>query len=128
MRVTMKLRRWSVRLVIAAVGATILSMEFVLRLMGFAFEPYRLRHTWSGVFEDTPEATNRREYDPDPDCFWVNKPGVYPPPSYGTYTEIHISSFGTRGPEPTHNPPAPFFRILCFGDSGTFGAPAADNQ
>ena len=59
-------------------------------------------------------------YEPDAVLYWKLKP------SQNCYTKVdrkpvHINSLGTRGPEFAPAKPPHTFRILCLGDSRTFG-------
>lgn len=59
-------------------------------------------------------------YEPDPALFWKLKP------NQDCYTKIghkpvHINSHGTRGREFSDQKPADTLRVLCLGDSRTFG-------
>ena len=59
-------------------------------------------------------------YEPDPVLYWKLKP------NQNCYTKVdrksvHINSLGTRGPEFQPAKPPNTFRILCLGDSRTFG-------
>jgi lysophospholipase L1-like esterase len=59
-------------------------------------------------------------YEPDPVLYWKLKP------NQNCYTKVdrkpvHINSLGTRGPEFAPTKPPGTFRILCLGDSRTFG-------
>lgn len=59
-------------------------------------------------------------YEPDPVLYWKLRP------NQDCYTKIdrkpvHINSFGTRGPEFQPAKPPNTIRILCLGDSRTFG-------
>lgn len=59
-------------------------------------------------------------YEPDPVLYWKLMP------NQNCYTKIdrkpvHINSFGTRGPEFQPAKPPNTIRILCLGDSRTFG-------
>jgi len=59
-------------------------------------------------------------YAPDPVLYWKLKP------NQNCYTKVdrksvHINSLGTRGPEFQPAKPPNTFRILCLGDSRTFG-------
>ena len=54
----------------------------------------------------------------DPDLAYELKPG-YDGTSYGS--EVAVNSMGFRGPECTAEPPPGVFRVVCVGDSFTFG-------
>jgi lysophospholipase L1-like esterase len=59
-------------------------------------------------------------YEPDPVLYWKLKP------NQNCYTKVdrkpvHINPLGTRGPEFAPAKPPNAFRILCLGDSRTFG-------
>jgi lysophospholipase L1-like esterase len=59
-------------------------------------------------------------YEPDPVLYWKLKP------NQNCYTKVdrkrvHVNSLGTRGPEFEPSKPPNTLRILCLGDSRTFG-------
>jgi lysophospholipase L1-like esterase len=59
-------------------------------------------------------------YEPDPLLYWKLKP------NQNCYTKVdrkpvHINSLGTRGPEFVPTKPPDVIRVLCLGDSRTFG-------
>src|SRR5207253_2605591 len=59
-------------------------------------------------------------YEPDPVLYWKLKP------NQDCYTKVdrkpvHINSLGTRGPEFAPAKPPDVIRVLCLGDSRTFG-------
>jgi lysophospholipase L1-like esterase len=59
-------------------------------------------------------------YEPDPVLYWKLKP------NQNCYTKVdrkvvHVNSLGTRGPEFAPSKPPNALRILCLGDSRTFG-------
>jgi lysophospholipase L1-like esterase len=63
---------------------------------------------------------NLEIYEPDPRLYWKLKP------NQNCYTKVdhkpvHINSHGTRGPEFQIAKPAGTVRVLCIGDSRTFG-------
>ena len=63
---------------------------------------------------------NLEIYEPDPALYWKLKP------NQNCYTKVdhkrvHINSLGTRGPEFQPEKPPGTYRILCLGDSRTFG-------
>lgn len=77
----------------------LLILELVLRLNGFG---------------------NLEIYEPDPKLYWKLKP------NQNCYTKVahkpvHINSHGTRGTEFQIEKPPNTLRILCLGDSRTFG-------
>lgn len=99
-------------------------LEGALRIVGFSFNPL----THADLFVQTPEADNRREYVRDQERFWLPRPGDYPAPSFGADVPARISSLGTRGPKPTSPKSDDMLRILCLGDSGTFGMGVGDSD
>jgi lysophospholipase L1-like esterase len=60
---------------------------------------------------------------PDRELFWSLRPG-YEGEFLGQ--PVHINGWGLRGPEPRQPKPAGLRRLLCFGDSVTFGFGVAD--
>lgn len=66
-------------------------------------------------------------YQPDPALYWKLKP------NQDCYTKVdhkpvHINAHGTRGPEFAAAKPPGVFRILCLGDSRTFGWGQSDDE
>src|SRR5438477_8533468 len=74
-------------------------LELVLRLCGYG---------------------NLEIYEPDPALYWKLKPGQDCYTKVG-HKPVHINSHGTRGPEFQTAKPPNTLRILCLGDSRTFG-------
>lgn len=74
-----------------------------------------------GTFAEAPEWNHPDQIVKDPDLFWSYKPnqvisaGFFAP---GTYT---INSLGFRGPEPQSTKPEGGKRVVCIGESTTFG-------
>jgi lysophospholipase L1-like esterase len=104
MRTTRSTARWKRRLQNLALfcvvfALCVVSFEVALRLLGYG---------------------NLEIYEPDARLFWRLKP------NQDCYTKVdhkpvHINSHGTRGPEFTAQKPPGLLRILCLGDSRTFG-------
>ncbi len=93
--------RWMQRLALAfgSVLIFLVVWELVLRLCGYG---------------------NLEIYQPDAKLYWRLRP------NQDCYTKVdhqpvHINSHGTRGPEFAAEKPANTIRILCLGDSRTFG-------
>ena len=63
---------------------------------------------------------NLEIYEPDPALYWKLKPGQDCYTKVG-HKPVHINSHGTRGPEFQTAKPPNTLRILCLGDSRTFG-------
>lgn len=91
--------------------------EGLLRLTGFSFNPM----THSGNFGEHFEAKDEEHYVRDPLRFWIPKPGLMKGVDWLGENGAMISSLSTRGQEPVRPKPSQEVRILCVGDSGTFG-------
>jgi|SRR6185503_5473788 len=62
---------------------------------------------------------------PDRELFWSLRPG-YEGEFLGQ--PVHVNGWGLRGPEPSQPRPAGRRRLLCFGDSVTFGFGVGDRD
>jgi lysophospholipase L1-like esterase len=85
-----------------------------------------LEARWQGRPAD---ALRDQLYRPDDDCFFRLAPGV----SLGRtgnprIFDVQTNSLGLRGPEVAREKPDGTFRVLCIGDSCTFGSGAAGDQ
>lgn len=56
------------------------------------------------------------------------RPGDYPPPEPYAYGSLHINSLGFRGPEFDPENRDGRRRVICIGESSTFGAESPDDQ
>ena len=64
----------------------------------------------------------------DPDLGWVSKPNVAIPDMYGPGADLHTTSQGFRGTvDPGPTPPPGKTRVVCSGDSFTFGYGVGDD-
>jgi hypothetical protein len=65
----------------------------------------------------------------DPDLGWVALPNVAIPDMFGTGVALHTNAQGFRGRDDTRLEPAPGrVRVMCSGDSFTFGFGVADDE
>ncbi len=105
---------------IAIVIVALLLVEIVARLVG------RPRSSADAAFIEAPEWNYPEQIAKDRELFWTYKPnqvisgGFFAP---GTYT---INSLGFRGPEPQATKPANGKRVVCIGESTTFGWGVSD--
>ncbi len=70
---------------------------------------------------------NLERYSPDPDLYWKLTPDQDVVTKVGK-KPVRINSHGTRGREFEANRPAGTFRVLCLGDSRTFGWGLAEEE
>lgn len=88
--------------IVAAVlvlGAVLLCAELTLRLFGYG---------------------NYERYLPDKELLWVLEPGQHTITHFG-HRPVSVNSHGMRAPEFAVPKPAGRIRIICFGDSYTYG-------
>jgi lysophospholipase L1-like esterase len=90
-------------------------LEAGLRIGGFRYEPATPMTTGGG------EMDHGHLYRPDPDLLWTLHPRrVLHDPMLG-FIQVRTNSLGLRGPEPPGRRHPGGIRILCLGDSITFG-------
>ncbi len=99
-------------------------LEIFMRITGFTFQPM----THPGEFGEHFEPTDADSYLRDPHRFWIPFPGKTLNAWWIGENGAAISSFSTRGAEPAVPKPENTVRILCAGDSGTFGWGVNDDQ
>jgi lysophospholipase L1-like esterase len=94
------------------------ALEALLRVVGVK-RPARPRLILRAIDSDIDLPFMRA----DPDLLWSPKPGFH-----GAFMDrpVSINSLGLRGPEP--RTPRPRRRILCLGDSITFGYGVGDDE
>ena len=63
-----------------------------------------------------------------PTWYFKLKPGAYPPPPPYTYPHYTINRLGFRGRDFDPQPPPGVHRVICIGESSTFGAESPDDQ
>jgi lysophospholipase L1-like esterase len=100
-------------------------IELLLRFAGFSFQP--MTHHGK-TFAEHFEAEDEEHYQQDPARFWMLKKSTTLHASWTGEKGASITSLGTRGAEPARPKPPGTFRILCLGDSGTFGWSVEDDQ
>ena len=99
-----------------------LCAEGALRYRGFRFDPYRYYKRFGANFE----ADEIRYYEGDAALFWRFRPSnVIHDFWVSTAT---INSEGFRGPEFRWSKKPGTFRVVCLGDSGTFGWNVGDDE
>ncbi len=98
--------------------------ETVLYVAGFSFQPL----THPGSFGTHFEATNTDHYVQDPSRFWIPKPDSVMKADWVGKRGAAINAMGFRGPLPADPKPPGTIRVLCLGDSGTFGWAMNDDQ
>jgi lysophospholipase L1-like esterase len=104
--------------IIVAFGAAVLALALLEGLARLAGEP---SHILNSTFVEAPEWDYPGQIARDPELFWRYRPlqviysGFFAP---GTCT---INSQGFRGPEPNETKPPDIRRVVCLGESTTFG-------
>jgi len=96
--------------------------EWNLRRDGFQFEPWRYYRRFGANFE----AEEIESYAKDPDLFWRFRPSQ----TLRTWwvEEATINRYGFRGEDFPEKKEPGVLRVLCAGDSGTFGWGVRDNE
>ncbi|WP_139264714.1 SGNH/GDSL hydrolase family protein [Desulfatibacillum alkenivorans] len=95
----------------------------LLLLTGAAEALVRATHADQCQYSSFPGA---EAFLPDPDLGWVLKPGFDAFISYDQH-RVSINSMGLRSPEVSAKQPGEF-RVLCLGESTTFGAGLANGR
>ncbi len=114
-------RRRVLKLIFANVGVLLLLFVAVEGLLSV------LLFGWDMVRERVIAERHHTAYDPE--LGWVNIPNVYIPDMYGPGIFLHTNAQGFRGKRNfSHEVPAGKRRIICSGDSVTFGYGVDDNQ
>jgi len=113
------LRKLGLGLLIASCG--LVGLEFAARLTIPAGQATRFQQiNQIVVFLGTQESDLMLDYDPD--RFWKLKPGIsIDDPNNRFWLGTVSNSRGFRSPEFSLEKPAGTTRIVCFGDSSTFG-------
>jgi lysophospholipase L1-like esterase len=99
-------------------------LEVGLRVFGYAYEPWKA-HLEGKTHE---ELRQRDMYRPDPDLIWTVQPSaILDLPSQG-FLRVRTNAHGLRGPELPRGREPGEVRVLCLGDSVTFGICLADGD
>lgn len=127
MKKKQKRRRARFRWALAAAGALLpfaagLCAEWRLRAQGFEFEPWRYYRRFGANFE----AEEIQHYERDAELFWRFRPSQTIRSWW--VEEARINRHGLRGPDVAARKPAGTLRVLCAGDSGTFGWGVRDDE
>ncbi|MBN1878599.1 hypothetical protein JW823_00635 [bacterium] len=109
---------------IISIGLLLITGESILYFFGFSFQPL----THPGEFGDHFEATNTDDYVQDPTRFWIPKPDSIMHADWVGDQGAVINELGFRGPLPDVEKPSGVIRVLCLGDSGTFGWAMNDDE
>ena len=106
--------RWLV-LIAANAGIFLLLLSLIEGVAGLALFGWRLyRRPWAQA-----EIHHTRH---DPDLGWSNVPGIVLPDMYGPGRALRINRQGFRADEEySRSPPPGMVRLICSGDSFTFG-------
>ena len=99
-----------------------LGVELILHLTGFAFSPLTHREDFGEHFE----ASDQDHYLSDPRLFWRLKPDQTIRTWWTGERGAHINALSLRGPDFEKHQEVT--RILCVGDSGTFGWGVNDDE
>ena len=102
---------WKTGFSLAVFFVLLLLVEFVLRAAGITFYPQAITLT-----HDAGREIVEVEFLEDGQVQWVVMPNTL------TGTSLGVNSHGMRGPETPVEKPPYTIRILCLGDSCTFGA------
>jgi hypothetical protein len=117
-------RRITGALALLAVSLASVVLALVL-LEGFA----SLVITVGLLFSSSGRLAQERYAHYDPDLGWASLPNVAIPDMYGPGVALHTNGLGFRGrTEPSLAPPADKVRVVCSGDSFTFGYGVGDEQ
>ncbi|MHB2026042.1 MAG: SGNH/GDSL hydrolase family protein [Elusimicrobiota bacterium] len=106
----------------AGIIAGCLVLEIILRVAGFHFDPYKYYKRFGANFE----ADDIEYYEQDPALFWKFKPSQ----TFSAWwvPKAIINSHGFRGPDFSIAKRPGTFRVVCLGDSGTFGWSVSDDE
>ena len=96
--------------------------EGTLRYSGFRFDPYKHYKRFGANFE----SDEIRYYNQDSELFWRLRPAQAVRDWW--VPEARINSKGFRGPEFDWEKGPGVFRVVCLGDSGTFGWGIRDHE
>jgi lysophospholipase L1-like esterase len=99
-------------------------IEIGLRIAGYSFDPWA--EYAGGQTHD--ELTQARIYARDPDLLWTLRPNASIHVPEAGFTNIKTNSRGLRGPELPRAKEPGEFRVLCLGDSVTFGLGLSDQE
>lgn len=120
-------RAAALRWALAAAGALLplaagAAAEWRLRQQGFQFEPWRYYRRFGANIE----AEDIQYYERDAELFWRFRPSRTIRSWW--VEKARINGHGLRGREVPRRKPAGTVRILCAGDSGTFGWGVRDDE
>jgi len=98
--------------------------EIVLRIAGFRFDP-AAEFVREGTYDELAEKTL---YEPDPELLWRLRPSTRLDHGPAGFKGVVTNAAGLRGPElPGAREPGEL-RVLCLGDSITFGLGLRDGE
>ncbi len=117
MGILLSTRRFFLNILFAffSIVAFLLLTELVLRLIGAPAQSKNL------YFQLNPELDYPRFFQRDRDLFWKFRPNQVIKSDFFVEGEYRINSFGLRNEEFSKIKPAGVFRIICLGNSNTFG-------
>lgn len=108
------------------VGFAFVILEIALRILGFSYQPFRDAGTfWDRLDQEVAGTTI---FQSDPALFWRLKPNMNKHVHPDTIDYTTTNSDGYRGPSFPLKKPAGRFRIICIGDSSTFGDGVRDSE
>jgi len=114
------------RLLAAALAPLIVLglLEGGLRLAGYRYDPH------AGLAGDRPydERSESRVYEPDPELLWRLRPSTVLHEPELAFRRVRTNSLGLRGSEVPREKEPGEVRVLCLGDSVTFGLDLADDE
>lgn len=106
------------RAIVVAFGATVLALALLEMIGRVAGKPPR---TADPTFVDAPEWSYPDKIAKDPELFWSYRPRQVIRDNFFAPGIYSINSLGFRGPEPSEPKRADVHRVVCFGESTTFG-------
>ncbi|MHC4470514.1 MAG: SGNH/GDSL hydrolase family protein, partial [Planctomycetota bacterium] len=99
-------------------------VELCLRIAGYRFDP---SEAYAGG-ESFDELTETRIYSPHPRFLWTLHPSTRIDVPERGFVDILTNSLGLRGKEPPLEKEPGELRVLCLGDSVTFGLGLRDGE
>jgi lysophospholipase L1-like esterase len=117
---------WRGKLLLAVLSPFVAfgAIEVGLRIVGFRYEPWN-EYLWGRTCD---ELRQTELYRADPELLWTCRPSsVLNLPAFG-FLDVHTNSLGLRGPEIPRTRKPGEFRVLCLGESVTFGCGLRDGE
>lgn len=112
--------------IFVAVCFTFIIIEVALMVLGFSYLPFRDAGSFWGRLNQ--EIAGTTIFESDPSLFWRLKPDMNKHLHPDTIDYTTTNSDGFRGPPFPLQKPSGRFRIICIGDSSTFGDGVRDSE